>query len=333
MKKVIFTLIFWIIYLLTFAIFSSGYAGFVKSFYFSLIVVFFQASLTYINLWLWIPLFLKRKRFAWYILCILITIIVLSILRFQIPSLLAGEGRRIIPMRPRIVFFVFNLILAYSISTAYYFVVEWFRNVQLKADLKYQQVESELKYLKSQINPHFLFNTLNNIYTLCYLKDDKAAPAVMKLSEMMRYMLHDSNTSLIELEREIQFIRSYLELQQLKKDTPMRISFETSGVKGMHKIAPLLLISFFENCFKHGDIETNSDGWINANLHVDNTGEMKLTISNSKRHKEAMNEMRSHVGLENVKKRMSMLYDGRHQLDICDDRNQYHVHLTLKLDV
>jgi Putative regulator of cell autolysis len=331
-RKILFALTFWIVYCLTFAIFSSGYAGFVKSLYFSVIVVFFQAALTYSNLLVWMPLFLKKRRFVFYGLSILLTILLLTIVRFQIPPLLDEEGRRVIAMRVKIIFFVFNLILAFSVSTAYYFVIEWFRNMQLKAEMKYQQVETELKFLKSQINPHFLFNTLNNIYTLCYLKDDNAAPAVMKLSEMMRYMLHDSNNALIELEQEIQFLRNYLELQRLKKDEAMQMSFEVKGVRGCHKIAPLLLIPFFENCFKHGDIESNPKGWIKAELIVDDVNEMKLTISNSKRLHEVINEKLGHVGLDNVKKRLSLLYEGKYQLNIQDEDNQYHISLILKLD-
>lgn len=330
-KKILFHFLFWIIYCLILAVFYSGYAGLAKSLIFSVILVFFQALITYINLYLLIPEFLKRKKILFYILSVVLTLIILTVIRFQIPSLLGDEGRRLIGMRSRVIFFEFNLVLAYSLSTAYYFIVEWFKNLQFKAEMKYQQVESELKYLKSQINPHFLFNTLNNIYTLCYLKDDKAAPSVLKLSEMMRYMLHESNTPCIELEKEVQFIRNYLELQQLKKDELMRINFDVKGVKGRHKIVPLILIAFFENCFKHGDIETNPAGWIKAELKVNEENVMELLVSNSKKQTVKKHENRKHVGLENVKKRLSLLYGNNCELNIFDEDNQYRVYLTLKL--
>jgi LytS/YehU family sensor histidine kinase len=198
--------------------------------------------------------------------------------------------------------------------------------------MKYQQVESELKYLKGQINPHFLFNTLNNIYALCYLKDDKAAPSVLKLSEMMRYMLHESNTNRIELDREVQFIRNYLELQQLKKEELMHISFEVKGVKGRHMIVPLLLIAFFENCFKHGDIESNPEGWLVAELKVNEDDELELMVSNSKKQCLKESENDKHVGLENVKKRLSLLYSNNYKLEISEDDDKYQVKLKLKLE-
>lgn len=331
-KKILLNLLFWILYCLIVAVFYSRYAGFIKSLSFSIITASFQAILTYVNIFIWLPLFLKRKRILLYILSIVLTIIILTIIRFQILPLFGEEGRRVIGIRSRIVFFEINLILAYSLSTAYYFIAEWFKNLQIKAEMKFQQVESELKYLKSQINPHFLFNTLNNIYTLCYLKDDKAAPSVLKLSEMMRYMLYESNTALIELEREVQFIRNYLELQQLKKDETMQIIFEVKGVKGRHKISPLILIAFFENCFKHGDIESNPLGWVKAELSVDEKNEMNLFIGNSKKQQVKKGESRKSVGLENVKLRLSMLYENRHQLKIIEEDNLYKVHLTLTLD-
>lgn len=332
-KKVLLASFFWIVYYCVLLQFYSRYTDFAKAVYISTIVITIQSVLIYINLWICIPLFLKKKRFAIYVTAILFSIAVLTMLRFSFPAFLGDEGKRIIAMRVKIGLFVFNLLLTYFVSTAYYFVFEWFRNVQLKAEMKYLQAETELKYLRNQINPHFLFNTLNNIYTLCYLKDDKAAPAVMKLSEMMRYMLHDSNTSLIELEREIQFIRNYIELQQLKKEEAMYIQFSTLGVKGRHKIAPLLLIAFFENCFKHGDIETNSQGWIKACLEVDSTNNMMLTIANSKRSIETVKNHPGNVGLVNVKQRLELLYPNKYQLKVVNNENLYQVSLTLKLDV
>ncbi|HEX2968830.1 MAG TPA: histidine kinase [Bacteroidales bacterium] len=331
-KRILFNLLFWNIYCIIVAFFYSGYAGFARSLHFSVILVFFQALFTYTNLYILIPVFLKRKHIILYILSTILVIGILSIVRFQIPSLLGEVTRRQIGLRSRIVFFEFHLLLAYSLSTAYYFIIEWFKNTQTKAELKFQQVESELKYLRNQINPHFLFNTLNNIYTLCYLKDDKAAPSVLKLSEMMRYMLHESNSSRIELEREVQFIRNYLELQKLKKEDAMQITFDVKGVKGRHKIAPLVLIAFFENCFKHGDIETNPSGWIKAELSVNDDNELILFVGNSKRQAAKIQENRKHVGLDNVRNRLALLYNTNYQLKICDEDIQYRIYLTIKLE-
>ena len=331
-KKIILTFGFWVIYYFVLTFLFSGYVGFARSLRFSVIIVSFQAVLTYINLYLCIPFFLKKKRIFLYVLSVLIVILILSVIRFQIPSLLGELAKSLIKMRSRIIFFELNLVLVYFISTAYYFIAEWFNNMQLKAEMKLQQVESELKYLKNQVNPHFLFNTLNNIYTLCYLKDDKAAPAVMKLTEMMRYMLHDSNTSFIELEKEVSFIKNYIELQQFKKETEMKISFEINGVKGRHKIAPLILIAFIENCFKHGDIAINPNGWIKVQINIDDQDTLYFYVANSKRKIGIEEQKKSEIGLENVRKRLDLLYEGKYNLQVNDEENEYIVVLNLKLN-
>jgi two-component system, LytTR family, sensor kinase len=324
--------IFWIVFCLVLAIFYSGYFGFRLSLYLSLVAVSFQATLTYANIGIYLPMLFRKKRIALYVLAIVLTILILTLIRFQLPSLLEENGRRVVGMRFRMFIFEINMLLTYSLSTAYYFILEWFRNQRIRSEQKLQQVQNELKYLKNQINPHFLFNTLNNIYTLCYLKDDHAAPAVLKLSDMMRYLLYESNTSQIELDKEIDFIRCYLDLQQLKRDELMGISFEVKGVKGHHRIAPLILISFFENCFKHGDIETNPQGWVHAQLSVDYNNEMELILENSKKQIAMPHEERKPVGLDNVRNRLSLLYKDRFQLEIKNEEATYRIYLKLTLN-
>jgi len=330
-KKTALTIAFWTVYILTLSIALSGYEGFDRSLLVSSVVVAFQMTVVYLNILVLIPFLFEKKHFVLYAVGVLFVIGVLIVIRFQIPPYLV-EASRTIEMRRRKITFASNVIMAYALSTAYYFVVEWFRNAQLKAELKFRQVEAELKYLKNQINPHFLFNTLNNIYTLCYLKDDKAPLAVMKLSDMMRYILTDSNAQAIELEREIQFIQNYLELQKLKTEEQMRIVFDVNGIRGRHKIAPMLLIVFFENCFKHGDIGINPDGWIKAELKVNEKDEMDFNICNSKGADRSTGSEFGHLGLENVMKRLSIQYKDRHSLDILEGEHEYDLHLTLKLD-
>lgn len=332
-KKIFLHLLVWVAYCLLLSLFYSRNISFDVALYLSLITVGFQAALVYANIGLWLPAFLRQQRIGLYILAVVCTFVLLTVIRLQIPPLVNEYTNRPIGLKGRMFFFETSLMLAYSLSTAYYFLAEWFVSQKIKTETKYRQVQNELKYLKDQINPHFLFNTLNNIYTLCYLKDDKAAPAVLKLSEMMRYMLHESNVAEIELEREIRFIQNYLELQQLKKDESMNIVFEVDGVRGRHRVAPLILIAFFENCFKHGDIETNPQGWVKAQLSVSDAGQMTLKIGNSKKQSTAVDKSRKSVGLENVQQRLALLYENRYQLHIEDNEHDYHVYLTLQLEV
>ena len=332
-KNIIISVVFWSIYFLIVTAFSSTYIGIDRALRFSTILIFFQAALVYMNLCLLVPFFLEKKRIGLYVAGSVFTIIIILFIRFHLPAINDDQNaQRFNGIRLRIVFFTFNLIFAFVISTVYYFIIEWYRNNQLKSEMKYQKAETELKYLNSRINPHFLFNTLNNIYTLCYLKDDNAAPAVMKLSEMMRYILHDGSATLIELEKEVQFIKSFIALQSLKKEQLMQVSFNVQGVKRIHRIAPLILIIFFENCYKHGDIERSPSGWIRAELNVDEQSTMSFTIANTISGHNETREIESGIGLENVKKRLSMMYQENYTLDIKTEQNIYSIHFSLNLD-
>lgn len=331
-KNTYISVIFWVLYFLTIFAFSSTYTSIVKALYFSVTIVTFQATLVYINHLVLIPLLLEKKRIWAYVTAGVFLIAAMVMIRFQLPALDGENSLKLIKHRPRIFFFTFVLFLAYAAGNAFYFILDWFKNMQLKSEMKHLKTESELKYLRSRINPHFLFNTLNNIYSLCYLKDDSASDAVMKLSEMMRYVLHDGNASMIELQKEIRFVDNFIALQNLKKENLMRISFNVNGVNGEHKIVPLLLITFFENSFKHGDIEFNSDGWIKAELNVDELNKLSFSIINSKKSYKKNKYMESGTGLENVRKRLSIMYEGNYNLIVKDAPDQYSVELQLNLN-
>ena len=161
--------------------------------------------------------------------------------------------------------FIF-IVLAIFIKMSF----EWLISEKQKSDLIAQTRASEIAQLRSQINPHFLFNTLNNIYSLVCRKSDDAPPAVMKLSEIMRYMLYDSDTDKVPLEKEISFLKSFIELQQLRLNTPDFIKFEVIGTAWNKLIAPMLLISFVENAFKHGNKNVSPPG---ISIKLTNTSE------------------------------------------------------------
>ncbi len=335
-KRFIWSVLLWIIYWLLITSFIASFSIEIKkALIVSLVIIFFQAIVAYTNNLVLIPLFLKKKKFLFYFLSVVLTVALLTFIRFNVFNFKPAINIRPVNMNGRMAFgFVSHMFLVYLISTAYHFVIEWFRNSQLNAELKNKQLESELKFLKTQINPHFLFNTLNNIYTLCYLKDDKAAPSVIKLSKIMRYMLHESNVKKIEINKEIKFLENYIELQKLKKDDPssLNITFTYSGIKSDHLISPLLLISFFENCFKHGDIDTNPKGWIKADLRIDNNDVMCFIIENTKTQGQHNSIESSNIGLKNTKKRLELQYGDSHELQITDNKDIFKVYLKIPLE-
>lgn len=192
---------------------------------------------------------------------------------------------------------------------------------------------SELNFLRSQVNPHFLFNTLNNLYgTALKEKADKTAEKIDRLSGMMRYMIYDSNESLVYLKDEIKYIKDYIEIQQLRfsKEDPIKNTFILTGKLDKYMIPPMLLIPFIENAYKHG-LDFTSLSFVNIKILIENDF-LKMYVENS--NKKAIQNQRndeSGIGLENVKKRLQLLYPDRKALNISSNNDKFIVELNIPL--
>jgi streptogramin lyase len=197
--------------------------------------------------------------------------------------------------------------------------------------MKAIQLESELNSLKSQVNPHFLFNTLNNIYSLCQVNSRNAAPMVGKISEMMRYMIYDCNAQRVPLQKEIDYLHNYIELNQLKSHRKLNLKLEVIGDVHELKIAPLLLINFVENGIKHGDVNVNDRGFIIIRLTIDGTT-VTFEMKNSYRELHHGKPIHKGIGIENVKHRLALLYPHKHRLRINKNENVFTVELVLEAD-
>lgn len=199
-------------------------------------------------------------------------------------------------------------------------------NRRLKV-IEQSRVDTELSYLKSQINPHFLFNTLNSIYSLAIVGSNYTADAVVKLSNMMRYVLNDASREWVSLEQEVNYIQNYIELQKLRFDNSVKIHFEVAGEVENKMIAPLLFIPFIENAFKYGvNAEQNSD--INIKINVKPEFVQLYVRNNIVDFTET--SMDSHgIGIENTKSRLQILYPEKHILVIENKEGVYEVNLTI----
>jgi LytS/YehU family sensor histidine kinase len=196
-------------------------------------------------------------------------------------------------------------------------------------ELKRQQLQSELEYLKLQLNPHFFFNTLNNIYSLTLQQSEKAAPLVAKHSEMMRYIMYESTQHQVTLSKEVDFLRNYIEVETLRHSNKIDISFETQGIRDQVLIEPLLLLPFVENTFKHGIREEVAFGYIHIILSLVET-ELFMELKNSIPAM-AINEAKG-IGLQNAVRRLEILYPGRHKLEMKSDDKSYELRLTIILN-
>jgi len=212
------------------------------------------------------------------------------------------------------------------------FTIKWFHDQQLKTELENQKQASELALLRAQINPHFLFNTLNSLYSLAIQKSENVAVSIARLSEIMRYMLKESLVEKVALEKEIEYLKSYIELQKLRTNDTELIKFELKGDVSEKMIAPMLLIPFVENAFKHGSKKAETPG-IEIDIEI-GASVIKMKVFNFiKEKKEDSNDNKQGTGLENVKQRLDIIYKDRYLLEIKEDkdRKQFRVYLTIDL--
>jgi len=196
--------------------------------------------------------------------------------------------------------------------------------------LKNEQLETEMKFLKSQINPHFLFNTLNNIYSLTVIKSDEAPDQLLKLSDMLRYMLYECNTDKVPLQKEAEYIQNYIDLKMLKDSAGLNVEADIAKQYPNLQIAPLLFIPFVENAFKHSKVEDLEKGWIKISLQ---TAERQVTfvVENSTSETSYTKDKVGGIGLKNVERQLQLLYPERHLLEIGEKEEMFKVYLRIDL--
>ena len=198
-----------------------------------------------------------------------------------------------------------------------------------KTKLERDNLALELDFLKSQISPHFLFNTLNNIYQMAKKNDSQTPETILQLADMMRYLLYESKREKMPLKQEVKFIRDYIELARIRYDNKFILAAEIRDSNEPYKIAPLLLIPFVENAFKHGPDRSKKNGWVNIAITVKNDV-LLMKIDNGV-NRSADKAVPGGLGLENVKRRLSLNYPEMHRLQIQKEDTSFHVSLELNL--
>ncbi len=226
---------------------------------------------------------------------------------------------------------VYYAMPALGVGLAFKIMEDWLVHQQERAALVNEKTTAELAFLKSQVNPHFLFNTLNNIYALTYAKSDEAPGAILKLSELMRYMLYDSNgpggaQQKVLLSKEVTYLENFVALEKLRVANA-QVKLQVEGNTDLYRIEPLLLLPFVENAFKHGKL-TDPGHPLVIDLSV-RQGTLRFDTLNPKadRQKDAVGG----IGLDNVRRRLALLYPNRHTLHITDEPDRYAVSLQLTL--
>jgi two-component system LytT family sensor kinase len=295
-----------------------------------------NVAVFYINYIFLINEFIKKtKRYVWYMVSFFFLMLITTAIKTVISVLNPAEMLHYtragkvyeIDLNETVVRYLFVAGFFLVCSCIIKFGVDWFSNERIQRNLESEKKDMELQFLKSQLNPHFLFNSLNNIYSLAYQKSEKTADAILKLSEIMRYMIYESNDSWVALNKEVEYVQSFVELQKLRFKDGAAVAITINGEIDGQKIVPLILISFVENAFKHGVANDPTDP-IKINI-IANQKILHFSVTNkkSKTNKDAMGG----VGLNNVERRLQLLYPNRYKLNIVNSATHYTTELMLDL--
>ena len=197
--------------------------------------------------------------------------------------------------------------------------------------LKSEKLKAEMDFLKSQINPHFLFNALNNIYTLSVIKSDNTPENLLKLSGMLRYMLYDCKEDRVPLKKELEYIDNFISLNKLKDSQGLNIELELDRSQPDLRVAPLIFIPFIENAFKHSKIEDLENGWIKLSLKIQDQT-LFFNVKNSISKTTFTKDKVGGIGLRNVKRQLELVYPNKHDLIINKTDTAFEVSLKIDLN-
>jgi len=328
--------IFWVIYfLLNFIRWGSYFNDYWYSFKSNLVEFPLHIIIVYFNIYFLIPKYILNKKYYKFFIYFIFSLTLLYIVRTGLNYFLVteniwpeAEGTQKAFTINHIVAVITGEIYVIALVSTIKLTVDWIFEKRRNAELQKHQLQSELNFLKTQIQPHFFFNTLNNLYALAIEKSDKTPEVILKLSEIMQYVLYDAKASSISLLKEINYIQSYLELEKLRYGNRIQSQLTISGNINNVVIPPLLFLPFIENCFKHG---------------TKNNDNIKLSINFEKLNNEIVFFVRNNfnpnnkvvskhgIGIENVKRRLKLLYQDKFKLKTNVTNNKYTVKLKIPI--
>lgn len=297
-------------------------------FYLNLITNFLWIGPFYLNAGILVPRLMYGKRYALYVLSLLAMYAAIICIHafffielFEIPHFHVEGAAG---------FLIFPYLLTIAISTTYRMIRDKMEADRLTQQTQEEHLKTELSFLRSQINPHFIFNILNNLVALERLKSDELGPTILKLSSLMQYMLYDTDEDKVGLTKEVEYLQSYIDLQRQRFGGKVNIFASLDAPEGFYEIEPMLLIPFVENAFKHG-VGIIEKPTIEISLHVqDNVLYFSVGNKFNDLYPEAKDKT-SGIGLTNVKRRLNLLYGDQHTLRIKKHQDWFTVSLTLNL--
>jgi hypothetical protein len=332
---------FWCFYAL---VYTGNYAQngkYAEELNYTLILLPFHLVFTYTQLYFLIPVFLLRKKIIPYFFFTLVLTKFISSISFIAYGAFVYPHKYNMPPReidwsflwkfdPLGTRAVFSFFMICGIAVAIKLLKKWYYENDRNQKIEKEKLAIELEMLKAQVHPHFLFNTLNNLYSLTLTHSDKAPLVVTHLSDLLRYMLYECNEKEVPLENEIETLKKYVELEKLRYGSRIDVSFVSSGNIKENLIAPLLLIPFVENSFKYGTGEQLDQCWVNLHFHAEgNTFTFNLSNSSSN---DKAKPVSGGIGLQNIKKRLELIYPGKYELTLNEEADMFVVKLQMQLN-
>lgn len=339
---------FWCVYhYFWFTIAVANPVAAAKSMFFSaysvkiLAYVIFQALSVYFNLYFLMPRFMKKGQLTQYVIYLSLTVICASSLingGYYLSAFFAGcSVKKMFGVDPSDFVSFYNTsfpstVASMTLGMSIKLTKNWLQTQHRQQLLEKEKLETELKFLKYQFNPHFLFNSINSIFFLIHKNPGMASASLAKFSELLRYQLYECNDHQIPLAKELTYLENFIELEKLRQNNNVHVSFEADDTLPGHLgIAPFILMTFVENAFKHVSKDAGYSNWIGIKLSLTNN-QLDFYVANSTSNEpetEAVNY--GGIGLKNVKRRLDLIYPELHKLEIQNTDNRFEIHLQLTL--
>ena len=297
----------------------------------SLVIVAFQIICVYLIIYFLIPKFLYQSRYGMFMLFSGGIIVAGGFLTFITLNIISSHlaGKRFSGMFFQTITTSIDLLIVSIVFVAIILIANWYEKDRLNKLLEKDKLEAELNFLKAQINPHFLFNTLNSIYVLIKRDQDKAGDTVLKLAALLRYQIYDCKENFTLLDKELAFISDYISLEKMRSTKNLEISFDAPPGTQDTYIAPFILMPFIENAFKHVSRRQNSRNFIIIKTVPVLDKEIEFSVTNSYDDEPLTKKQKGGIGLENVNRRLDALYPGQYSLQIEKSSHVYSVNLKL----
>ena len=331
-------LIFWFSYVLFFGVLYGAYEeNFRRSFSSELIFLPVKMLATYFTLYFLLPRYLmtgKYVRFGlWVIHLILISGLCQRLVTYYIyyPIFSPDSQAYHILIPTKIIKEFVSVYPVVGLAVAIKLLKYWYQGKRDQQVLAQEKLEAELKFLKTQIHPHFLFNTLNNLYALTLKKSDQAPAMVLKLSDLINYMLYECNVERVPLRKEVKFIHDYIEIEKMRYGDLLELNLKIEGDKDERLVAPLIFLPFLENAFKHGANSQLEKAWVSISLTTRPDELIFKAENNSDKEVETGNGTEKGIGLNNVRRRLDLLYPDHYDLVILEEKDSFLVTLKIPL--